>query len=615
MKLFLLLIVGCLLGANHSFSQQALNFDGIDDFISTNVFGVSSNSARTIEARIRTTADAQPPTSGGTGQKVIVDWGSFVTGGRCTFNLLWSNAIRLEVGGNGLSGSIPVNDGQWHHVACVIDPNNSNTVSLYVDGVLDVAGNLTVGINTGISNQIRIGRRIDDTGAFEGDIDEVRVWNVAKTQAEIQAEMLNELCTFPSSLIFYSPLNHGTANAVNTNVNTAADFSASQGNCSLQNFALTGSSSNWTNGFAHGAGFTYAPDLVVNACGSYFWTLNNQFYPTSATDQAVQTPSTGCASIVNLILTISANSSSSTSVSECTNYTWPQTGVTYSSSGTYTDTVPNAAGCDSIISLNLTIVGPSSTTENITACQQYTWPANGQTYTSSTTDNITLQSTQGCDSTAFLILTISDTNAVNQNISSCGSYFWDATGIDYAASGNYSTTLTNQNGCDSTINLNLVITPFDNSITTVNETTLTANQAGAQYQWIDCTTNAPLSGETNQTFVASAAGQYAVVITSATCTDTSECVNLSTASTVDELIHALTLYPNPSSDKVHINGLNGENNKVYVLSVTGALLDYSKEFNTSNHTLDISAWSNGLYFIQIQTQSGRTEMLRLNKID
>ncbi|MGB0932685.1 MAG: LamG-like jellyroll fold domain-containing protein [Lishizhenia sp.] len=603
------------IGLTFCFSQNALNFDGLDDYISTNVYGVSGNAARTIEARIRTTADAQPVNSGGTGQKVIVDWGNFVTGGRFTFNLLWNNAIRLEVGGNGLSGSIPVNDGQWHHVACVVDPNNSNTVALYVDGVLDVAGNLTVGINTGITNQIRIGARIDNTGYFDGDIDEVRIWNVAKTQTEIQADMLNELCTFPSSLVLYSPLNEGMAGLTNSAVTNTADFSQNGGNCILNNFALSGLSSNWITGFSHGAGFTYAPDLVVNACGSYFWTLNNQFYPSSTTDQAIETPSTGCASIVTLDLTISANSSSSVSVTECTSYTWPENGQTYTSSGVFYDTLPNAAGCDSILVLNLTVTGPTSTTENVSACQQYTWPLNGQTYTSSATDNITVQSTQGCDSTVFLILTISDTNAVTQNISSCGSYFWDATGTDYANSGNYSTTLTNQNGCDSTVNLNLIIVPFDNTVTTVSDNTLTANQSNAQYQWIDCATNSIIQGETNQTFVANTAGQYAVIISSTSCSDTSECINLNTASIEIETNTVHSLFPNPASDIVKISGLTEEMNKIYILNTTGALLDYSKEVNASNNTLDITALPAGLYFIRIESSTGEKEMLRLNKVD
>ncbi|MGB1041433.1 MAG: LamG-like jellyroll fold domain-containing protein, partial [Flavobacteriales bacterium] len=139
------LIAIILLVCFESFGQNtALHFDSLNTHVQTTSPGISGGSqARTIEAWIKTTSNHIPGTSGGK-QGVIVDYGTFVTGGRFTFNVLWGNAIRIEVGGNGLSGSIPVNDGNWHHVAVVYNPSATNKYSLYVDSVLDVTGNLTV---------------------------------------------------------------------------------------------------------------------------------------------------------------------------------------------------------------------------------------------------------------------------------------------------------------------------------------------------------------------------------------------------------------------------------------------------------------------------------------
>ena len=88
-----------------SFSQNtSLNFDGVNDYVQTTYSGISGGTAaRSIEAWIKTTANFNPSASGSQG--VIADYGSFVTGGRFTFCVLWSNAIRIEVGGNGLSGN------------------------------------------------------------------------------------------------------------------------------------------------------------------------------------------------------------------------------------------------------------------------------------------------------------------------------------------------------------------------------------------------------------------------------------------------------------------------------------------------------------------------------
>lgn len=226
-----------------TFAQNGLDFDGVNDFVNTNYPGISGSNPRTVEAWIKTTANADPGNGGS--QKTIVDWGTFATGQRFTFNVLWANAIRLEVQGNGISGTIAVNDGNWHHVAAVFDPNAANKVSLYVDGVLDVAGNLTVTVNTGSTLPVRIGRRIDEVNSFNGSIDEVRIWNVAKTQAEIQESMNVELCTPQSSLKTYYKFNQGTAGGTNTTENTLTDSSGNNYTGTLGNFALSGSTSNW----------------------------------------------------------------------------------------------------------------------------------------------------------------------------------------------------------------------------------------------------------------------------------------------------------------------------------------------------------------------------------
>ena len=62
-------------------------------------------------------------------------------------------------------------------------------------------------------------------------------------------------------------------------------------------------------------------------------------------------------------------------------------GVTYTTSGTYSNTYTNAAGCDSVHTLNLTINYLNSSTTNVIACDNYSW--NGVTYTTSGTYTFT----------------------------------------------------------------------------------------------------------------------------------------------------------------------------------------------------------------------------------
>jgi len=84
-------------------------------------------------------------------------------------------------------------------------------------------------------------------------------------------------------------------------------------------------------------------------------------------------------------------------------------------------------------------------------------------------------------------------------------------------------------GGDSNFVAGATVTSTIDDTVTLNGNTLTATQTGATYQWIDCTNSTPISGETNQTFTASATGSYAVEITLSGCTVTSTCMMVTVA--------------------------------------------------------------------------------------
>ena len=239
-KKLLILFILC---TSTIFAQNGLRFDGSNDFVQTNYSGILGSNARTIEAWIKTT------TVTSSNQKVIVDWGSNGTGGRFTFCMLQNNSIRLEVGGNGIPGTLAVNNGVWRHVAAVYDPSlSSNQVKLYIDGNLNASGNLTVAVNTAVGSNLRIGQRFDGVNLFNGSIDEVRIWNVARTASEISANKNIELCGPQPGLVAYYKLNEGVAGGTNTSISTVADSSGNGYNGTLTNFALTGTSSNFVTG-------------------------------------------------------------------------------------------------------------------------------------------------------------------------------------------------------------------------------------------------------------------------------------------------------------------------------------------------------------------------------
>jgi hypothetical protein len=95
--------------------------------------------------------------------------------------------------------------------------------------------------------------------------------------------------------------------------------------------------------------------IAATACNSY--ALNNQTYTTSGTyvQTLANANAAGCDSIINLNLTINNANSSTLNITNCGPYTLNN--QTYSASGAYTQLTQNVAGCDSTINLNLTIVG------------------------------------------------------------------------------------------------------------------------------------------------------------------------------------------------------------------------------------------------------------------
>jgi hypothetical protein len=81
-------------------------------------------------------------------------------------------------------------------------------------------------------------------------------------------------------------------------------------------------------------------------------------------------------------------------------------GQSYNASGTYTATLTNAVGCDSVIILNLTVNQPSATTITQTICAPNSYTFNGQSYNATGTYTATLTNAAGCDSIVTLNLTV-----------------------------------------------------------------------------------------------------------------------------------------------------------------------------------------------------------------
>ena len=228
-------------------------------------------------------------------------------------------------------------------------------------------------------------------------------------------------------------------------------------------------------------------DTTAVACEEFTWYGTTY---TESTETAMHVfegvMADGCDSIVTLHLTINHAVSSSMTATECGSFTW--NGETYTESGEYTHAYAAANGCDSVVTLNLTINQPVTYRMSATACESYTW--NGQTYNESGEYTQTFTAANGCDSVVTLDLTVQ--HAVSETISAtaCESYTWNTE--TYDESGEYTQTFTAATGCDSVVTLNLTINqPVNQQIEAV---------ACGSYTWNEETYE--VSGEYMQTFTA-----------------------------------------------------------------------------------------------------------------
>ncbi|MCC7331888.1 MAG: T9SS type A sorting domain-containing protein [Flavobacteriales bacterium] len=298
-------------------------------------------------------------------------------------------------------------------------------------------------------------------------------------------------------------------------------------------------------------------DLSIDG-DTYFWEFGDGATDTTATPtHSYYTPGSYLVSLTVIdtltladstyqtAIFITGNTAHSFAITTCDSYTSPSGNYTFTTSGTYYDTIPNQWGCDSLLTILATINYASSSTDVITACNSYTW-IDGNTYTA------------------------------NNNT---------ATHI-----------LTNAAGCDSIVTLNLTINTVDVSVTQ-NSTILTANVTGATYQWLDCDNGyAVINGETNQSFTATQNGNYAVEVLQNNCTDTSSCYSVTNVSVVQlENDNLFRLYPNPVSSILNIETNN--NISIKIVSILGETI-VEKKLLTGKNSIDVSTLATGIYFIQ-----------------
>ena len=204
-----------------------------------------------------------------------------------------------------------------------------------------------------------------------------------------------------------------------------------------------------------------------------------------------------------------------------------------------------------------------------------------------------------CSSQMLNIVTVIVNQPTTSTINpiSCFSYT-SPSGKIFSTSNTYIDTIPNANSCDSIITINLTINTVDTSVT-VNAPTFSANASGATYQWINCSTNQPVSGANNQNFTATSPGNYAVIVTQNGCTDTSACYSAGNVGLEYLSLNTVKVYPNPTNGLISLELLANSDFGYQLTSIDGRLIEEKKNITQNKISLDLSNESSGFYILKL----------------
>ncbi|MEP7264262.1 MAG: LamG-like jellyroll fold domain-containing protein, partial [Bacteroidota bacterium] len=273
-----------LTAQSNVYNGNALQFDGSGKYIEEDIASLpQSDAARTMECWIKTDQS---------NAGVIANWGNIATNER--FGLLVIGGSLYFVGeNNDFQGSITVNDNQWHHVAVAYDGTD---LLLYVDGVLDVS--IATSLNT-TGTTLRIGQRaVPETGEyFIGTVDELRIWNTARSITELNADMNHAVPVNSNGLVSYFKMDEGSSSVTKDEV-SSVDAPVQDGSAEWVSGAVN------TGNYLWSPGGEISPSITVYGAGTYTVILSGPGGCSISSEPVSTEINTNCNSSVTLNLKV-----------------------------------------------------------------------------------------------------------------------------------------------------------------------------------------------------------------------------------------------------------------------------------------------------------------------
>jgi gliding motility-associated-like protein len=183
------------------------------------------------------------------------------------------------------------------------------------------------------------------------------------------------------------------------------------------------------------------------------------FYGTLLTEPGLYTEpftaANGCDSLVAIDLSVLPEAATALQSAICQNDTFLFDGQALTVPGTYTAEYQTAEGCDSLVTLMLSLLPEYEETLQATICEGEAYAFNEEELTTAGTYSVSLQSAAGCDSLVTLVLAVQTSAESFFDTVLCLGEVLDLGGEAFSAAGDYTLAFTDENGCDSLVYLML----------------------------------------------------------------------------------------------------------------------------------------------------------------
>jgi hypothetical protein len=529
---------------------SALNFDGNDDFVLMPDATINDLSSGTIEAWVYLASNneevicaKQHNFAGSYAILAVGTDGNPLTPGQVFFSAkngssIYSNAI--------------LSAGQWYHIAATFNGSGAN---LYVNGVLDAttSGDFTVP-NDLSTNGTSIGAWLGDGGGkyLDGQIDEFRVWNMARTQCEINTYMNSEISNSMSGLIANYHFNQGLASYSNPTETMLMDASGNLNTGTLTNFNLNGTTSNWIapGGVVNDYTISLAPPTILVNSGEIC--SGNSF-------------------------TITASGADTYMYSGGSDIVMPTDDATYTVTGTNTLTTCSNVAVSTVTVNELPTITVNSGT--ICAGQSFTiTPSGADTYTYSGGSDVVMPT-------------------------------GDAT---YSVSGTDANGCVSLTDAVSTVSVNALpslMAMTNNTLLCAGETaTLSVMGNATTYTWSTTETAMDIAVSPTATAIYTVEGTDAngCVNSTTISQDVSLCTGVATLNGTNVSIN---VYPNPNNGLFVID-LN-TNSQVSITNALGQIV-FNETLSFGKQNLNIQNEADGIYFVKV-TQQDKQHIIKLIK--